>query len=211
MPKRSGHFIVFEGGEGVGKSTQIKMLANALKKQKIPFIVTREPGGTPVGEKLRKILKQDPMAALTEVFILQASRYEHIHQVILPALRAGKIVLCDRYVDSTLVYQSLVKGVPRKVVEQLNKLGSAGVVPDRVIIFGQAQQRLKGRSSKDKFDRAPRSFHLRVAKAYQKLASEGRHRRLLKVDGDRLTIHKTLYHDLESLWISPKYLRKTKP
>ena len=116
-------FISFEGPEASGKSTQIKLLGKFLKKNNIPFIITREPGGTPLSEKLRKIIlsKKESISSSEEVLLLMSSRINHINRTIKPALKAGKIVITDRFADSTFVYQGFVNNFGLKNTLDLHK------------------------------------------------------------------------------------------
>ncbi len=133
-----GRFITFEGGEGVGKSSQIERLASALRHAGMDVVQTREPGGTPQGEELRKILLQgdaDKWDAVSETLILNAARRAHVENIIKPALAAGKWVLCDRFIDSTMAYQGFVKSVGRDVVEKIQQLVLGDFKPDLTFIL----------------------------------------------------------------------------
>lgn len=137
---RRGTFITLEGTDGAGKSTQALLLADYLKRQGMEFVLTREPGGgaaAPVSEKIRAILL-DPlleMGPLTELILYEAARAEHVDKVIRPALAANKVVVCDRYTDSTLAYQGGARGLPRPVIEQLNRIATGGLKPDLTILL----------------------------------------------------------------------------
>ena len=128
--KYPGHFITFEGVDGSGKTTQIGMLFNRLRDEKRELIVTREPGGTPIGEALRDLLldiKSKDMLPLSEMLLYAAGRAQHTGELILPALENGKIVLCDRYVDSSLVYQGQGRGLGMDAVIQVNRVATSGL------------------------------------------------------------------------------------
>lgn len=168
MPK--GYFISFEGGDGLGKSTQIALLARALRKRGRQVLVTREPGGTRVGELLRKILKEEDMSPLAEAFVLEASRVEHVRKVIRPALKRGFVVITDRYQESTLVYQGYVQGEDIGILKKLNKIATDGLNPQSIILLDGSRRRLSGRSRKDKFDQKTHQFHERVRKGFKKLS-----------------------------------------
>lgn len=137
---RRGTFITLEGTDGAGKSTQALLLADYLKRQGMEFVLTREPGGgaaAPVSERIRAILL-DPlleMGPLTELILYEAARAEHVDKVIRPALAANKVVVCDRYTDSTLAYQGGARGLPRPVIEQLNRIATGGLKPDLTILL----------------------------------------------------------------------------
>src|SRR5687767_5770658 len=123
-------FITFEGGDGTGKSTQIKAVERHLASRGASFISTREPGGTPLGKIIRQALLEVRVqtgSSPTELFLYLADRAQHIRDVILPALEGAKIVLCDRYVDSTLAYQGYGRGIDLKVLRELNRIAAGGV------------------------------------------------------------------------------------
>ena len=131
-------FISFEGGEGTGKSTQSKLLFEYLKKEKIPAILTREPGGTETAEKIREILvtgKANKIIAKTELLLHYAARLDHMEKVILPALSKGKIVISDRFFDSTYAYQGYGHSVDIKMIDKLNQISLGGFKPDVSFIF----------------------------------------------------------------------------
>ena len=133
-----GVFITFEGGEGTGKSTQLRLLEKYLKGLNIPVIATREPGGTSAGELIRELLvngKTDRWSPLTETLLHYASRYEHITNLIQPAILSGQWILCDRYTDSTFAYQGFSQGVDLKIINQLNKIVTSQLNPNLTIIL----------------------------------------------------------------------------
>src|SRR4030042_5389945 len=134
-----GKFITFEGSEGSGKSTQSKMLARFLEKKGYRVIFLREPGGTKISEKIRKILldnKNDGMSQETEMLLYMAARAQLVRAVILPALQAGKIVICDRFLDSTIAYQGYGLGMDIKAIQYIGKITTAGLKPDLTIFLG---------------------------------------------------------------------------
>ena len=135
---KKGLFITFEGLEGCGKTTQAKMLFDFLIKQKIPSIYTKEPGGTKIGDKIRKILldqKNDGMDYKTEMLLFLASRAENVRLIILPALEEGKIVISDRFHDSTTAYQGYGRGIDLKIIKHLNNLVVGEAIPDLTFIL----------------------------------------------------------------------------
>ena len=135
---KKGLFITFEGLEGCGKTTQAKMLFDFLTKQKIPSIHTKEPGGTTIGDKIRKILldqKNDGMDYKTEMLLFLASRAENVRLIILPALEEGKVVISDRFYDSTTVYQGYGRGIDLKIIKHLNNLVVGKTIPDLTFIL----------------------------------------------------------------------------
>jgi len=135
---KKGLFITFEGLEGCGKTTQAKMLFDFLIKQRIPSIYTKEPGGTNIGDKIRKILldqKNDSMDYKTEMLLFLASRAENVRLIILPALEEGKVVISDRFYDSTTAYQGYGRGIDLKIIKHLNSLVVGKAIPDLTLIL----------------------------------------------------------------------------
>ena len=175
-----GYFVTFEGGDGCGKTTQIQILINHVKSEfpKLDIVVSREPGGTASAESIRKLLvtgAADKWRAATEAMLMSASRHEHVEHVLRPALAAGDIVLCDRYNDSTRVYQGLVGGVPSDAIEALNNLACGGLVPDLTILLdmdvADGLSRADGRdSSENRFESKGLAFHQNVRAAFLSLA-----------------------------------------
>src|SRR3954463_3807927 len=153
---RAGKFITFEGLDGCGKTTQLEKLADALRAKKIEVVVTREPGGTPVGEKVRAVLldsRTKGLAPLTELALMFASRAQQVQQVILPALAAGKIVLCDRFTDSSEAYQGGGRQLGSKAILQLHEILCQGLHPDATILLMtdiSHVQRARNRESRKK-------------------------------------------------------------
>jgi dTMP kinase len=177
-------FITFEGGEAVGKSTQIERLAARLQERGDEVIVTREPGGTPLGEQIRHLLKHAPegqgMTPKTELLLFLASRAELVRKVIGPALDRGAWVLCDRFHDSTTVYQGAGRGVPLEVVERLNAFALGVRMPGLTLVLDlepeTARQRLLERAGNiaavaaDRMEAEPPDFFARVRQGYADLA-----------------------------------------
>lgn len=173
-----GKFITFEGGEGSGKSTQIDLLLANLKNHGIDVLKTREPGGTNVGESIRKILvngKINNISPFTELFLNSASRKEHIDKIIKPSLNNGKWVLCDRYIDSTLVYQGYGHGLDLKLINKINQLTVGEYIPDLTFVFDLNPQlglkRAKNRiTNEDRYEKMDISFHLTIRNSFLKVA-----------------------------------------
>ncbi|MCU0304721.1 MAG: dTMP kinase, partial [Thermoanaerobaculales bacterium] len=132
-----GFFITFEGGEGTGKTTQIRRLAAHLEGLGRAVVVTREPGGTPVAEAARAVLLDPALApdGLTELFLLEAARRDHVERVIRPALEGGGVVLSDRFADSSTVYQGIVRGLGEELVIRLNRLATGDLEPDLTLVL----------------------------------------------------------------------------
>lgn len=165
-----GRFITFEGIDGAGKTTQIDRLEHFLRSNEIEVVRTREPGGTPLGEKIRGLLLGDDMGVTAETLLFFAGRAEHVERVIRPALERGAWVLSDRFADATYAYQAGGKGVPGERVEALEAWTLAGFAPDRTILFdlppAVAEGRRAGREASDRFERENRDFFDRVRDAY---------------------------------------------
>jgi dTMP kinase len=178
-------FITFEGGEGSGKSTAIKHVVEALTKEGYQIVLTREPGGTPISEEIRNVIldkKNTAMDPKTEALLYAASRRQHIVEKILPALKEGKLVLCDRYLDSSLAYQGGARGLGIKEVYQMNQFATEGLEPDLTILFDIAPeiglQRIAANSGREvnRLDVEKLSFHHKVLDAFHLLAKENPNR-----------------------------------
>jgi dTMP kinase len=176
----AGKFITFEGGEGAGKSTQLTRLAERLRTSGAGVLSLREPGGTPFGEKMRDVLKQ-PGSAIqpaAEALLFAACRAQLVTDVIAPALAAGQVVLCDRFIDSTVAYQSGGRGLERTLVESANRLACGAVRPDLTILLDLDPSRGLGRASvrdhgqPDRFEVLGADFHRKVRDLYHALAKE---------------------------------------
>ena len=178
-----GWFVTFEGGEGTGKSTQVARLRDHLLGLGLEVVVTREPGGTALAEAVRAVLL-DPAYepdGLTEIFLLAAARHEHVERVIRPALERRAAVLCDRYTDSSAVYQGMVRGVGEEVVARINRLATGALEPDLTIVLdvepAQALPRAHCRNAdtdlnESRLDDEPVAFHTRVRKGFLRLARQ---------------------------------------
>ncbi|GAB4216375.1 MAG: dTMP kinase [Synechococcales cyanobacterium] len=171
-----GRLITFEGGEGAGKTTQVQRLAARLNEWGIPHLCTREPGGTALGMTIREMLLHgDPQrSSWTEVFLFAADRAEHVHSVIQPALAAGQIVLCDRFVDSTLAYQGYGRGLPLEHLLLLNHMATQGLQPHLTLWFDLAPTlglaRARQRCTMDGIETSDLAFHQRLYDGFQTLA-----------------------------------------
>lgn len=170
-------FITFEGGEGSGKSTHIRLLKKYLASKGKKALVTLEPGGTPFGKTLREILLSKKIPKISELMLFVADRVDHVEKVIRPALRKGYIVLCDRYIDSTAAYQLGGRGLPEDLVNYLNKISSCGVVPDLTFLLDLPVEKGLGRALvKTKFEKEKLSFHRAIRKQFLKIAGSNRSR-----------------------------------
>lgn len=190
-----GYFITFEGVEGCGKTTQIKLLSELLAARGMHSVLTREPGGCPIADKIRSILldaENRALSPLAELMLYAAARAQHVTEVISPALEAGKIVLCDRFSDATLAYQSFGRGIDRGVIDNLNLQACQGVSPDLTILVDcdphigleRARQRIEATSGprEERFELEELAFHQRVRAGYQQLAAD-QPERFLIIDG----------------------------
>jgi len=171
-------FITFEGGEGSGKSYQAKALFRRLSKLAIPVLLTHEPGGTRFGERLGRWIKrvqEDRISPLTELMLFNACRAQLVAEVIRPALAGGKVVISDRYDDSTTVYQGYGRGLELDMVRAANSIATQGLKPDLTILLdiaaGEGLARKKGREQ-DRFESETKAFHIKIREGYLKLASE---------------------------------------
>ena len=170
-------FITFEGGEGCGKSTQARLLYQRLSKLAIPAVLTYEPGGTPLGKRLGRWLKwsdDKEISPLTELLLFNAARAESVAKIIMPNLEMGKVVISDRYADSTTVYQSYGRGLDLELVRNVNDTATGGLKPDLTILLDSPPETgfaRKKRRSQDRFEREGLSFHQRVKEGYLKLAA----------------------------------------
>jgi dTMP kinase len=173
-----GTFVTFEGGEGSGKSTQIAVLAERLRAAGLDPLVTREPGGTPLAEGIRALLL-DPErrpVPLAEAFLMQASRAQLVETLVRPALEQGRVVLCDRYSDSTLAYQGAGRGLDAGKLACWSRAATGGLVPDLTLLFDlppEAGLERRGRAAgpTNRLDREPADFHGRVRARYLELAA----------------------------------------
>ncbi|MGC2457387.1 MAG: dTMP kinase [Gallionellaceae bacterium] len=163
-------FITFEGVDGAGKSTHLDWFAESLRSRGREVVVTREPGGTPLGERLREILLSQAMHAETEALLMFAARREHIEQVIRPALHRAIWVISDRFSDASFAYQGGGRGVPVEKLEQLERWVHADLQPDLTLLFDipvqVARQRLSNNATLDRFEQEQESFFERVRQAY---------------------------------------------
>ncbi len=163
-------FITFEGVDGAGKSTHLAWFADTLRQRGVDVLVTREPGGTPLGERLREILLNQPMRAETEALLMFAARLEHIEEVIKPALRRGTWVVSDRFSDASFAYQGGGRGVPLARLEQLERWVHEGFQPDLTLLFDipveVARQRLSNNPALDRFEQEQSEFFEKVRQAY---------------------------------------------
>lgn len=171
-----GDLITFEGIDGCGKTTQMRLLGSYLSERDVAFISTREPGGTELGRALRSaLLDGGSVEPAAELLLYAADRAQHVRRVILPALETGLTVLSDRFDDATTVYQGYARGFDLGFVRQLNEFATAGLKPDLTLLFDLEVEtglsRMQRREAGDRLDREPLEFHRRVRQAYLELAA----------------------------------------
>lgn len=200
-----GRFITLEGVDGAGKSSHAEFIADALRTRAPHLIVTREPGGTDLAERLREAVLSQDMAPGVETLLLFAARADHVAKVIRPALEAGNWVVCDRFSDATAAYQGAGKGVDADLIERLRQLAHPGLEPDRTFVFDcpyeVASKRLAGaKRPLDRFEREDRAFFERVRSAYLELAkAQPARMRVIDASTDMATIRKAIAAELTAL------------
>ena len=185
-------FITFEGSEGCGKSTQVRRLADRLKAAGVPCMVTREPGGTPIGETIRDLLQFAPqsasMAPEPEVLLFEASRAQLVRELIRPALQRGECVIADRFFDSTTVYQGVARKLDEQIVRQLNVFAVSDCVPDVTFVLDvdleTARSRMKGPRRPDRMEMQADEFYEAVRRGYLDLA-KSEPKRVSLIDGSK--------------------------
>lgn len=209
--KNKGFLITFEGGEGSGKTVQIKRLRDRLTAEGKDVVVLREPGGTMISEQIREILLNTEnvgMAYTTEVLLFQAARAQIYREIALPSLAAGKVVLMDRSRDSSVVYQGMVRGFGVDLIENLNKISTQDTFPDLTILLDVPVKiglERRGKTEKmDRLDMETKGFHEKVRQAYLELAKENDHGRWQTVDASE-----TIDQIEKKIWqiVSQKYVK----
>jgi dTMP kinase len=200
-----GKFLTLEGVDGAGKSTHLQFIADFVATRGRHVIVTREPGGTDLAERLREAILAHAMAPLLETLLLFAARADHVARVIRPALEAGSWVVCDRFTDATAAYQGAGKGVPGELIERLAAAAHPGLLPDRTLVFDcsfeVAQKRLAGSGKAlDRFEREDRAFFERVRAAYlERARAEPARVRVIDAGAALAEIRKALERNLSDL------------
>lgn len=193
----TGLFITFEGPDGSGKTTQLKLLANYLIEKGYDVITTRDPGGTIISDKIREILLKPDHNELknqTEILLYASSRAQLVHEIIIPAIEQGKIVLCDRYIDASIAYQAYGLGINKRIVEEINNFASSGVQPIRTYLLNinpeTGRNRVLNRKKSeftntlDRIEQKDIEYHQRVFDGFSKLAEEHNFR-IIKIDGEQ--------------------------
>ncbi len=216
----SGKFITFEGIEGAGKTTQARALFDFLQKQGYEVCFTREPGGTLLGDKIRGILadiSNKDILPETELFLFAASRFQHVRKVILPAIREGKIVICDRFTDATTAYQGYGRGIDLEIIEKVNILATGNLKPDLTIYLDieprkgflrVASRTIKTKNETDRIEKEGIAFFEKVRKGYLELAENDPQR--IKVINGLGDIDK-VFDDIREAVFSFLKMQKIKP
>jgi dTMP kinase len=202
-----GLFITFEGSEGCGKSTQLALLADRLRPSGRQVVALREPGGTPLGEKIRDLLQFDPsgsaMTPEAELLLFAASRAQLVRRVIGPALARGAVVLCDRFLDSTTVYQGVARSIPSAQVASLNAFATGGILPDATLVLdlevSEGRRRAAGRRGPaDRMEQEPPEFYEAVRRGYRELAASTPRLALVGAEGDPETVAAAVWEALRT-------------
>jgi dTMP kinase len=200
-----GRFLTLEGVDGAGKSTHVAWIAEQLRSHGHAVLVTREPGGTPLAERLRELVLAEPMDPVAETMLLFAARADHVQRVIAPALHAGTWVLCDRFTDATFAYQGGGKGVAAELIAHLAQASHNGLLPDRTLVFDCPYEVSRARLARtgralDRFEREDREFFERVRQAYLGLAHANPERiRVLDASGPIANIKKIIEEEISTL------------
>lgn len=210
----AGKFITFEGIEGSGKTTQLRILADFLQLRGHEVMVTREPGGTPIGEKIRQVLLNaefKEMRPLTELLLYAAARCQHVEEIIRPALERGKIVLCDRYADATIAYQGEARQIDKKFLKEIHQLATNNLKPDLTLLLDcpvevglkriqERESEIPGQTNLDRFEKEKQDFHERVRRGYLKIAKEEPQRvKPIDVLADVQTIHEKIIEEVRRI------------
>ena len=190
---KKGKFIVLEGPDRCGKSTQAKLLLNYLIEQGNDVILTREPGGTPTAERIRQIVLEPGLSvtSMTELFLYEASRAQHTQELILPALEAGKIVLCERYTMSTCAYQGYGRGIGLRTINTLNRIATQGLVPDLTLVFLMSDKYFTERGEylySDRLEREDIAFRKKMRKGYLTMIKRTPNAYLIDADKDIMDV-----------------------
>lgn len=186
-----GKFITIEGTDGSGKSTQIELLMDYLRKKGADVIFTREPGGTQISEKIREIIldvDNSEMTGITEALLYAAARSQHVEEKIIPALEAGKIIICDRFVDSSIAYQGAARGLGAEKIMGINEAALHGIMPDTTLFFDLSPEkgilRKKNERALDRLEKEKMDFHEKVYEGYKNLCKKYPER-IKPIDADR--------------------------
>ena len=207
MSRTKGMLITFEGNDGAGKTTALETAARILQEKNYPIVVSREPGGSVIAEKIRELILDvnNQMDAKTEAYLYAASRREHLIKTILPALEEGKLILCDRYLDSSLAYQGYGRKLGKEEVEQLNDFGLEGFRPDYTLFFAldlaTEKERMVLRGQMNRLDLESNDFHQRVRDGFEQLSQQEPERiRIIDASKSKEEVANTTVDVIEQLW-----------
>lgn len=205
----TGRLVTLEGGEGVGKSTQARRLAEVLENRDIEVMLTREPGGSPGAEAIRELLlsgEGDRWSVASEALLFAAARADHVERTIRPALKRGALVLCDRFIDSSVAYQGIAGGLGVEAVAALHRLGSGGLMPDRTLLLrlppGESGERARRRdgNGSDRIGGRDSDFHASIAAAFDEIAAAEPDRvRVVDASGPLEAVTNRLVAEIEDL------------
>ena len=209
---RAGRFVTFEGGEGCGKSTQIRLLAERLRSAGVDVLLTREPGGTELAEKIRALVREesdDPPNSRAETLLFLASRAQVVENVIRPALASGTWVLCDRFADSTFAYQGFGRGLDLDEIKRINLFATGGLVPDRTVLLDVSpevsEKRMRAREAAtntdaDRMEKAGDGFHARLKKGFLELAAAEPERfAVIRADGSVEEVGEAVWNSVQPM------------
>ena len=212
MSAAPGRFITFEGGEGCGKSTQIRLLAERLRAAGREVLLTREPGGTTLAEKIRSLVREesdDPPNSRAETLLFLASRAQVVENVIRPALAAGTWVLCDRFADSTFAYQGYGRGLDLASLKELNSFATGGLAPDRTVLLEVSPEvsakRMRAREAAtntdaDRMEKAGDGFHSRLKQGFLELAAmEPERFAVIPADGSVEEVEEAVWNSIQPM------------
>lgn len=199
-----GTFITVEGPDGAGKTTQLQLLNDVLKEKGYNVMMTREPGGTRVGNEIRSLILNpdfEEMKEMTEILLYAASRAQHVEELIRPALEAGTIILCDRFVDASLAYQGYGLGHPIDLVRHINDSATGGLAPDRTYLFDltvtDSKKRMMDRGALDRIEQRDDAFRARVYDGFQQIAASDPERvQIVQANRSIEVIHQDLVEDV---------------
>lgn len=204
----NGLFITIEGIDGAGKTTQMNLLKEYLERENLDVLAIREPGGTPVGEKLREILldvNNNDMSYLTEAFLYATSRAELVTNIIRPAFKKGSIVLCDRFIDSSLVYQGIARNLGVNFIKKLNNMATGGLLPDITFLLNispdRGLKRKKDQKELDRMENEKIGFYKLLYSGYEKVA-EGDTERIKVINADDTieNVHQKILDEIDKLF-----------
>jgi dTMP kinase len=194
-----GYFITLEGPDGSGKSTQVGLLKKYLTERGLEIVLTREPGGTKISEKIRDIILDTcntEMSPITEALLYAASRAQHVHEIIKPGILAGKVVICERYVDSSVVYQGIARGLGADTILAINSIATQEVMPDLTFLFDMNPEVALNRKIRDndadRLELEDIQFHKKVYNGYREIAKDNNRFRIIDASGSVDEIHRDI-------------------